>query len=101
MSQTSGSQTNGSQTNGPQASGSHTSGLNTDAPQKVVHAFAWFIVGVWVYCLVVAPIFVGGDYLTVAWERAKGMGFGFTAIALVIGTVWYLIEKNSQGNKNA
>lgn len=62
---------------------------------RIARSFAWVIVGIWVYCLAVAPLFSGEDYASVALEKAKSIGIGFTIATLVVGTIVVLVSRRS------
>ena len=63
-------------------------------PEKIATSFAYLIAGIWVYCLIVAPLFSEASYANVVLEKSKDIGIGFTIVALLVGTVWFLIAKN-------
>ncbi|SDS73935.1 hypothetical protein [Corynebacterium timonense] len=62
-------------------------------PKTVATSFVCVIAGIWAYCLIVAPLFSDGSYASVALEKTKDIGIGFTIAALFVGAVWFLIAK--------
>lgn len=62
-------------------------------PRRVVVGFLSVALGVWFYCLVVAPLLSDRDYGTVALEKAKSLGLGNTLVIIVLATVWVLVIK--------
>ena len=67
---------------------------NFTNPKIIARSFAWVIAGVWAYCLIVAPLFSEESYGTVALEKSKDIGIGFTIAALVVGGIWLLIAQH-------
>ncbi|AWB82576.1 hypothetical protein C3B44_09690 [Corynebacterium yudongzhengii] len=70
---------------------------NLSSPNKIAQAFLAVIVGIWAYCLVVAPMLTEGSYTEVVAEKSREIGIGFTIAAAAVGAICYVIaKKNSQ-----
>ncbi|AKE40338.1 hypothetical protein ACFLIN_05160 [Corynebacterium kutscheri] len=58
------------------------------SPKNIIKGFSSVLLGVWLYCLVVAPIFTEGSYLNIVSNKASTIGLGWTIITVFIAAVW-------------
>ena len=59
--------------------------------KKATQGFASVIVGVLLYCLVVAPLVKSGGYLDVARDSFFSIGLGFIAAITVVYALWVAV----------
>lgn len=67
-------------------------------PRRVAAGIAAALLGVFTYCLVVAPIIKGGPYLRTALDTLGSVGWGMAAVFLLIGTIWVTIVAANQNS---
>ena len=60
-------------------------------PQRIVRGFAAALIGVWVYCLVVAPLLSDAPYMRVAMNKAENIGLGFSIAIVVVAIAWIVV----------
>lgn len=62
--------------------------MNLDNPRKVASGFVSVLAGVWIYCLLISPIFSSRPYGEVAAEQAREIGIGFSVVIVLVGAAF-------------
>lgn len=60
-------------------------------PQRVFRGLSAVLLGVIVYCSLLAPLVREGNYWEIAKESLSTIGLGFGVAIVVVGVVWHTI----------
>lgn len=60
-------------------------------PKTIVTSMLSMLVGVAIYCGVIAPLIKDGSYAETAGATFRGTGLGMGATVIVIGAVWLIV----------
>lgn len=60
-------------------------------PKAVIKSLVAATLGVFTYCLVIAPLFKEGSYTSTASDTLREVGWGMVFAILLIGAVWLVV----------
>ena len=71
--------------------------MNLDNPRKVITGFVSVLAGVWVYCLLLAPLLSDQPYGDVVADKASSIGLGWTVAVVIVGAIFtaYAMRKSA------
>lgn len=73
-------------------------------PKAILTSMCGMLLGVVIYCGVIAPLFKDGTYPETAGETFRDTGLGMGVGVLVVGAVWLiaiaLIRRGKNGNEH-